>query len=312
MLFGVMEAQEQLEELIARANTGEEIFIQDGGRIARLVPLINRAASARASISSTSVSIGSIPVRRYSHDADPTSSLTVFAHGGGFTWGTLDDYEQLCRNIVTGTGGTLISVDYRLAPEHPFPAAIDDVHAVALWACGAGKNLVASDAPFVMAGDSAGGCLAAAVTQRLVAEDGPRPDGQLLIYPMIEHYSATPEAFHALSQQFRPRFEDIKGAWDAYIDPATGPALPYAVPPRAVSLAGLPPALVITAANDPLRFEGEAYAERLAAEGVPVRKSLHQGVAHSFLGEPPGRPEVDAAIGEIAAWMDELRGLRGR
>lgn len=266
----------------------------------------------QTAISSSDFLANSIPVRRYSHDADPTSSLTVFAHGGGFTWGTLDDYEQLCRNIIAGTGGTLISVDYRLAPANPFPAAIDDLHAVALWAYGAGKNLVASDAPFVMAGDSAGGCLAAAVTQRLVAEDGRRPDGQLLIYPMIEHYSATPEAFHALSQRFRPRFEDIKGAWDAYIDPATGPTLPYAVPPRAASLAGLPPALVITAANDPLRFEGEAYADRLAAVGVPVRKCLHQGVAHSFLGEPPGHPEVDAAIGEIAAWMDELRGFRSR
>lgn len=253
------------------------------------------------------LTVGAVPVRLYRDEANPTSCLTVFAHGGGFTWGTLDDYEQVCRNIVVGAGGTLISVDYRLAPAHPFPAALDDVHTVALWALKERDRLAAPHAPFIIAGDSAGGCLAAAVVQRLTAEGGPRPDGQLLIYPMIEHYSATPPAFHELSRRFRPRFEDIKGAWDAYVDPLTGPALPYAVPPRTASLAGLPPALVITAANDPLRFEGEAYADRLAAEGVAVVKRCHEGVTHSFLGESSGNPEVEAAIGEIAAWIASLK-----
>jgi len=251
--------------------------------------------------------LGTVPARLYRNNASPTTCLTVFAHGGGFTWGALDDYDQLCRNVVSGTGGTLISVDYRLAPAHPFPAAVDDVRSAALWAFRERDNLVAAEAPFIIAGDSAGGCLAAAVAQRLRAEGGPKPDGQLLIYPMTEHYSATPSAFHELSRLFRPRFEDIKGAWDAYVDPVTGPALPYAVPSRAALLAGLPPALVLTAANDPLRFEGEAYADRLAAEGVAVVKRCHAGVAHSFLGEPPGSPEVDAATREIAAWIASLK-----
>jgi acetyl esterase len=262
--------------------------------------------------SSSEIRAGTVPARLYRNDASPTTSLTVFAHGGGFTWGTLDDYDQLCRNILAGSGGTLISVDYRLAPAHPFPAAVNDVRSAALWAFRERDNLVAAEAPFIIAGDSAGGCLAAAVAQRLRAEGGPEPDGQLLIYPMIEHHSATPPAFHELSRQFRPRFEDIKGAWDAYVDPVAGPALPYAVPPRARSLAGLPSALVITAANDPLRFEGEAYAERLAAEGVPVRRRCHEGVGHSFLGEPAGSPEVHAAIQEIAAWTASLKAVGSR
>jgi acetyl esterase len=250
--------------------------------------------------------LGTTAARLYRDDASPASCLTVFAHGGGFTWGTLDDCDQLCRNILAGTGGTLVSIDYRLAPAHPFPAALDDVHAAALWAFRERDSLVDADAPLLIAGDSAGACLAAAVAQRLIAEGGPRPDGQLLIYPMIEHYSATPAAFHELSQQFPPSFEDIKGAWDAYIDPVNGSALTYAVPLRAASLAGLPSALVLTAANDPLRFEGEAYAARLAAAGVPVRMRCHHDVRHSFLGEPPGGPEVDAATREIAAWVASL------
>jgi acetyl esterase len=262
---------------------------------------------SKAGIETNALVAGQVPARLYRYLSAPSSCLTVFAHGGGFNWGTLDDYDQLCRNIVSGTGGTLISVEYRLAPMHPFPAAIDDVNTVVQWAFAERGNLVAPKAPFIIAGDSAGGCLAAAVTQRLAMEDGPQPDGQLLVYPMIEHYSATPAGFHDLSGHFRPTFEDIRGAWDAYIDPVTGPALPYAVPPRAASLAGLAPALVLTAANDPLRFEGEAYADRLAAAGVPVRKRLHAGVEHSFLGEPPGSPEVEAAIGEIAAWVKSLR-----
>lgn len=260
-----------------------------------------------ATISTNDFAVCGVPARLYRNESNPASCLTIFAHGGGFTWGTLDDYDQLCRNILAGIGGTLISVDYRLAPAHPFPAALDDVHAAAFRAFRERDNLVATNAPFIIAGDSAGGCLAAAVAQRLVAEGGPRPDGQLLIYPMIEHYSATPPAFHELSRQFRPRFEDIQGAWDAYVDPVEGPTLPYAVPPRAASLAGLPPALVLTATKDPLRFEGEAYADRLAAEGVAVRKRCHAGVEHSFLGEPPGSPEVDAAIQEIAAWVASLK-----
>lgn len=253
-----------------------------------------------------------VPIRTYANTAEPQSCLTVFAHGGGFTWGTLDDYDQLCCNIVTATNGKLVSVDYRLAPAHPFPAALDDLCSVFIWADANRDGLVAPSAPQIIAGDSAGGCLAAGAAQRLVVGSSSLPDGQLLIYPMIEHYSATPGGFHDLSQEFGPRFDDIKGAWDAYIDPVTGPALPYSVPSRAASLAGLPPTLVITAANDPLRFEGEAYADRLAAEGVPVRKRCHDGVAHSFLGEHPDSPEVGAAIAEIAAWMGELRTVRGR
>lgn len=255
----------------------------------------------------TELQIATIPARLHRNEANPTACLTVFAHGGGFTSGTLDDYDQLCRNLLAGAGGTLISVDYRLAPAHPFPAAIDDVHAVAVWAAENRNAFVASDAPFIIAGDSAGGCLAAGVAQRLVAEGGPVPDGQMLIYPMIEHYSATPAGFHELSRDFPPSFEDIRGAWDAYLDPATGPALPYAVPPRATSFAGLPAALVLTAANDPLRFEGEAYADRLASAGVAVQRRRHPGVAHSFLVEPPGSQEVDAAISEIAAWVGTLK-----
>jgi acetyl esterase len=251
--------------------------------------------------------VHAIPTRIYKDEASPCSCLTVFAHGGGFTWGTLDDYDQLCRNIVFGAGGTLVSVDYRLAPAHPFPAAMDDVYTIALWATHQGRDLAAADAPFILAGDSAGGCLAAAVSQRLDKDNGMKPDGQLLIYPMIEHYSATPAAFHKLSQQFRPAFEDIKGAWDSYIDQVTGPSLPFAVPPRAMSLAGLPPALVITAGNDPLRFEGESYADKLATAGVTVTKRCHAGVEHSFLAEPHGSPEVDVAVREIAAWIDALK-----
>ena len=266
-----------------------------------------REDALNADTSITELRVGATPIRLYRNDANSSSCLIVFAHGGGFTWGTLGDYDQLCRNILAGTGGTLISVDYRLAPAHPFPAAIDDVHSIALWALRERDTLLASDAPLVIAGDSAGGCLAAGVAQRLATEGGSTPDGQMLIYPMIEHYSATPAGFHELSRAFRPRFEDIKGAWDAYLDPATGPALPYAVPPRAASLAGLPAALVLTAANDPLRFEGEAYADMLAAAGLAVRKRCHRGVGHSFLGEPQGSPEVDAAIAEIAAWIDTLK-----
>jgi acetyl esterase len=253
------------------------------------------------SIPSEDATIGGVPVRKYT--AGKTSTWTVvFAHGGGFSWGTLDDYDQIARNLCNATGADILSVGYRLAPEHPFPAGLDDICAVV--------REVAAQMPAgrktAVGGDSAGACLAAGAAQRLHDEGSVEIDGQLLIYPMIEFYDRTPAAFHALSDKFHPSFDAVRNAWDTYLQ-VSGDGLPaYAVPTRAPSLIGLPPALTILAENDPLCFEAMAYAEQLLSAGVPSKVISYEGTAHGFLNEPP-RGIVAKALADIGAWF-EARG----
>ncbi len=116
-------------------------------------------------------------------------------------WGTLDDFDQICRNLVLATGGTVASVGYRLAPQHPFPAGLDDVVEAARWAAAEIGDLAGPEALFILAGDGAGGCLAAGAAQRLRDEGGPALDGQILIYPMIEYHDRTPASFHDLARR---------------------------------------------------------------------------------------------------------------
>lgn len=236
-------------------------------------------------------------LRLYIPAIGEVASLVVFAHGGGFTWGTLDDYDEVCRNLAHATGGAVASVDYRLAPAHRFPAALDDVVRAVRWAAVERDRLAGPGAPLVLAGDSAGGCLAAAAAQRLTAEAEVTLDGQLLIYPMIEHHDRTPTAFFELARRFRPGHDDIRGAWTKYLAAPADADSPFVVPARASDLRGLPRALVLTAAQDPLRFEAEAYAARLEAAGVVVRQTCYAEVGHSFLGHPPGAAGVAQGLG---------------
>ena len=250
---------------------------------------------------------GTVPARLYHPPGGEAAALLVFAHGGGFSWGTLDDYDPICRRLALGTGSLVVSVDYRLAPAHRFPAGFDDLALASRWAAENRTRLVPDSAPLVVAGDSAGACLAAGVAQKAAGGDGPAFDGQLLIYPMLEYSDRTPPEFHALAERFPPSHAAIRGAWDAYLDPA-GSTLPdFAVPPRTAELSGLCPALVLVAENDPLRFEALLYADKLRRAGIAAADRSYDGVAHGFLNDlPPGHPAVGAALAEIAAWIASL------
>ena len=210
---------------------------------------------------------GDIRIRIYS----PTTSsgpvpVVVFAHGGGFVFCDLDSHDELCRAMTNGIGAVVVSVDYRLAPESPWPAAAEDVYAVADWAARRAEALDGDPARLVVAGDSAGGNLAAVTA--LLARDRGRPGiaCQLLLYPVIA------ADFDTMSyRRFGTGYFNTAGAmawyWDQYAPDPADRSHPYASPLRA-RLAGLPPAAVVTAGFDPLWSEGEAYAKALAAESV--------------------------------------------
>lgn len=224
---------------------------------------------------------GPLPARRYDA-AVPTGGgprpALVFLHGGGFVFGDLDTHDELCRLLCFHAGVTVVAIDYRLAPEAPFPAAVDDAIAAFRWVHAQAAALGLDPARIAVGGDSAGGNLSAVVCQQTLAAGGPTPAFQLLIYPATDRETPTRSA-EIFGQGFFLIEDDMAWFTDSYAA-HTGDV--RAAPLRAPDLSGLPPAYVTTAGFDPLRDEGEAYAAKLADFGVPVALRRHEGLVHGF------------------------------
>lgn len=225
---------------------------------------------------------GTIPARHY-RPAEQGAPLLVFYHGGGFVFGDLETHDSACRLICRDAGVHVLAVDYRLAPEHKAPAAVDDAYAAYLWAVLNAADLGADPDRIAVGGDSAGGCLAAVVSRLARDGGGRQPTLQWLIYPVtdLRGQSRSRTLFadgFLLSKQNMDWFADayVDGSGLEITDPLVSPLL-------ADDLSGLPPALVITAGFDPLRDEGEQYAEKLRAAGVTVDARQMGPMTHAFL-----------------------------
>jgi len=237
--------------------------------------------------------------------SSPDGPTLVWYHGGGWVMGDLESTDGPCRRLATAAGMRIVSVDYRLAPEHRYPAAVEDVHA-AFTAVAEGK-LGGPPSWIAVGGDSAGGNLSA--VECLVARDrgGRQPDFQLLVYP------ATDFALDSPSQRdngagYMLTTETLAWLRDLYLDPDQR-SDPYASPLRATSLAGLAPAYVVTAEFDPLRDEGEAYAARLRDAGVAVQTVRYDGQIHGFFGTPQAfGPSAQVAVDAAAAALRAAAG----
>lgn len=198
----------------------------------------------------------------------------LFAHGGGWVLGTIEAYDPLCRALANRSGAAVLSVDYRLAPETPFPGPLEDCEAALAW-------LAERYAPLAVAGDSAGGNLAAVVARRARDAGGPELRFQLLVYPATDAACATGSMLDFGGGGYRLTRKAMLDCWAAYA-PGASARSADASPLRAASLAGLPPALVVLADSDPLTDEGSDYAERLRSDGVPVEVSVYDGMVHGF------------------------------
>jgi acetyl esterase len=213
-----------------------------------------------------------VPVRVYEPGPGPLPILVYF-HGGGWVTGSLETHDGVCRSLANRAGCIVVAVDYRMAPEHRFPAAVEDAWAAVEWAA-------TKDPPsLAVGGDSAGGNLAAVMALRARDAGGPPLALQLLVYPVTDHDLETASYLENADGYVLTR-EGMRWYWDHYL-PETGKRPhPHASPLRAESLKGVAPAVVLTCEYDPLRDEGEAYAERLAEAGVPVVCRRYDGLVH--------------------------------
>jgi len=252
---------------------------------------------------------GDLPARIYTpqtlrQDGGLAPAL-VFFHGGGWVIGNLDTHDVVCRAIADDGELLVISIDYRLAPEHKFPAAVDDAIAATRWIADNARTLGIDAAQLCVGGDSAGGNLAAVVALHARDHGGPVLAGQVLIYPATDFAMSHPShsepetsvlLTHSVIRWFRDHY--LTGAHDTD-DWRASPA-------RAETLAGLPPAFVITAGADPLRDEGDEYARRLADAGVPVTHRTYPGQFHGFFTMGKLLPQANVAVSEIGTWLKAL------
>ncbi len=244
---------------------------------------------------------GMIPARFYEPHGIGLESrpLIVYFHGGGWTIGDLDTSDSVCRFLALNTPATVLSVGYRLAPEHPFPAAVEDALAAYRWAALDNARLGVDPARIAVAGDSAGGNLAAAVSL-LAREEGPNPAMQALIYPVTD-VGGGQQSRETFAKGFLLARADMDWFERHYLPPDFDRSDSRVSVLRAADLSGLPPAYVATAGFDPLRDEGEAYAARMREAGVEVTLRRHPGLIHGFANMTAISRTAHGAMLELAS-----------
>jgi acetyl esterase len=249
---------------------------------------------------------GSLRARLYRPSAERHLATVVYLHGGGFVIGDLDTHDNICREVARAANAVVVSVDYRLAPEHRYPAAADDAIAATRWVIANAGELGGSDVVAV-AGDSAGGNLAAVVTQQLHA-DGVSLAAQLLIYPAVAGDRSGFPSFKENGEGYLLDRETIAWFERHYVADGTNPQDARLAPIHAKDLAGLPPAVIVTAEYDPLRDEGEAYGRLLHASGVKVDTIRCDGMLHGFFDmgaiSPGAQTWIDKGIASFRKLLD--------
>jgi acetyl esterase len=243
-----------------------------------------------------------IPVRIYRPSDASVSPIVVWFHGGGWVVGNLETHDQICRELCAAVGAIVVSVDYRLAPEARFPAAVDDCATAWVWVNEHAGELGGDPARIALGGDSAGGNLAAVVTLLAREEGMPLPKLQLLVYPVTDHEFESASMIDNAKGYFLEA-DGMRWFWDLYARTPDDFDDWRLSPLRASSVDDLPPAVVITAEYDPLRDQGEAYGRRLQDAGVRCDIVRGVGVMHGFFGMqafmPPAKEAWDVAINAL-------------
>jgi acetyl esterase len=251
---------------------------------------------------------GAIPVRAYASGVGGMRTGLVYFHGGGYVIGDLDTHDVLCRALAEDSGAVVIAVDFRRAPENRFPAAVEDAHAATVWIAKNAEQLGIDARRIAVGGDSAGGALATVVAMRCRDAGGPALRAQVLFYPVMDLSSFNTESYLAFAENHLLTRAAMQWFAGHYLGSAEDARNPEASPLLAKDLGGLPPALVITAEFDPLRDEGEAYAERLAKHGTAVTATRYPGMVHGFAAMLGVLQQGRSAITEAAQFLRSLEG----
>ena len=244
---------------------------------------------------------GDIPIRIYTPNGNGPFGVLVYFHGGGWVVGSIEMTDQPCRMITNESGCVTVSVDYRLAPEHKFPAGPEDCYAATMWVAENASAIGCDTKRIAVGGTSAGGTLAAATALMARDRGAPKIFYQLLVYPATQRELNTPSQKQFAEDGYILSRADMEWFWGHYLASDADARNPYACPARAETLAGLPQAQVITAEYDPLRDEGEAFAARLHEEGVATVLKRYYGVTHGFFGMPSFLEKSRRAIAEASA-----------
>lgn len=277
----IAEVRQAFRNLWTPALIGEPVSIR------RVDDLMISSAAAR------------IPARAYTPDGQDRIPIMVYFHGGGYVKGGIEESDAFCRNLAQTARHLVLSIDYRLAPEHPFPAALDDAIAATAWAATHAAELGAEAGPVVVCGESAGGNLAAVTCLHLRSDPRVWIRYQVLLQPVVDFTLSFPSIAMPPSECLVP-CEDLAWYYRTYCANRCEPKDPRVSPIFAEDLSGLPPALMIAAEYDTLRDEAQAYAKRLETAGVATRYTCYPGMVHGFLQMRGLVPDAQTAIDEIA------------
>jgi acetyl esterase len=247
-------------------------------------------------------SAGEIPIRIYTPQGNGPFPVLIFFHTGGWQIGDLDSQDPMCRRLTNLTGCIVVSVDYRLAPEHPFPAAPEDCYAATRWVADNAGQFGGDASRLAVGGDSSGGNLATVVALMAREQGGPELVFQLLICPSTD-FSLNTSSMEEFGEGYQLTKAQMIWIRNNYLPNPVDQTNPLASPLLAPDLTGLPPALIVTAECDPLRDEAEAYGKRLAEAGVPVKVSRYEGMIHDFLDlfEEQGNQALTEAASALRA-----------
>jgi acetyl esterase/lipase len=251
---------------------------------------------------------GDIPIRVYTPNGRGLFPLLVYFHGGGWVVGSIETVDASCRSLTNLTNCITVSVDYRLAPEHKFPAAPDDCYAATTWTALNAASIHGDPRRIAIGGESAGANLAAAVALMAQERGTPSIALQLLLYPVMDHACNTPSC-RENAQGYFLTTERMNWFWNHYLRNDADGENPLASPLRAKRLQGVAPAVISTAEFDPLRDEGAEYAKKLREAGVPVEYKCYEGLIHGFMGMQKAVEPARKAVEEAAA---ALRGAFAR
>lgn len=279
------------------------------GEAAQLAPIEDRPQVHAVDDMSASTPSGDVPVRIYTPVDAQSSGLLVYFHGGAFFLGSLDTHDHVARALANETGYRVVSVGYRLAPEHAFPAGLHDCYGVLRWAVEQGESLGWDGRNLAVAGDSSGGTFAAAVAAMAHDDGFDRITHQVLFYPSldldfdVDRYASLREN----AQGYGLETAGLKPFNAFYFESGADPADPLVSPIKRADLTGLPPALIVTAEHDPLRDEGELYGRRLTRAGVDATVSRYAGANHGFVANFSWIPEFYRAFQETAEFLNQGR-----